>query len=79
MVTALDESVGNIVDALKASGNFENTLIIFCSDNGAGLVSGNAPLRGKKGQIFEGGVRVPAFVLGPPLTENMSLKAGHIR
>ena len=79
MVTALDESVGRIVAALKATGQYSNTLIVFSSDNGAGLVSGNAPLRGKKAELYEGGVRVPAFVHGHHLQEQSSLKPGYMR
>ena len=71
MVTAIDESVGRIMAALRDTGHYGNTLVVFSSDNGSGMQEGNAPLRGKKGEIFEGGVRVPAFVTGPPLVKNM--------
>ena len=71
MVTAIDESVGRIMEALRASGQHDNTLVVFSSDNGSGMKEGNKPLRGKKGEIFEGGVRVPAFVTGSPLVKNM--------
>ena len=42
-------------------------------------MSGNAPLRGKKGSIFEGGVRVPALVAGPPLAQQLSMRPGFVR
>ena len=71
MVTAIDESVGRIMEALRASGQLDNTLVVFSSDNGSGMKEGNKPLRGKKGEIFDGGVRVPAFVTGSPLVKNM--------
>ena len=71
MVTAIDESVGRIMEALRASDQHQNTLVVFSSDNGSGMKEGNNPLRGKKGEIFEGGVRVPAFVTGPPLMKSM--------
>ena len=71
MVTAIDESVGRIMAVLRDTGHYGNTLVVFSSDNGSGMQEGNAPLRGKKGEIFEGGVRVPAFVTGPPLVKNM--------
>ncbi len=64
MVTALDEAVGRVVDALEARGMMESTLIAFASDNGGEPVDGadNSPLRGGKGTAYEGGIRVPAFI-----------------
>ena len=67
MVTRLDESVGKIVAQLKALGLDENTMIIFSSDNGPHAESGhdseyfdsNGPLRGRKRDLYEGGVRMP--------------------
>ena len=79
MVTALDESIGEVIDALKQTGQYENTLIVFCSDNGAGSKEGNAPLRGKKGEVFEGGVRVPAMIHGKPLKMSSRLPPGYKR
>lgn len=63
MVHALDQGVGKIVAALKANGQFDNTLIIFLSDNGGRTDQGgvNAPLQGRKGDVWEGGFRVPMF------------------
>ncbi len=80
-VTHLDEAIGKVVDALDRTGQRENTLIIFTSDNG-GLhnhrgdtypppdpklenFSSNLPLRGQKSQTYEGGMRVPAFANWP--------------
>lgn len=57
MVTALDEAVGKIVAALKVEGLFDNTLIIFSSDNGGpapGKITSNGPLRAGKGTVYEG-------------------------
>lgn len=69
MVRALDRSVGRITDALKAEGLAENTLIVFSSDNGGagyiGLPQVNAPYRGWKLTLFEGGIRVPLFMSWP--------------
>ncbi len=68
MLAAVDEAIGQITDALEENGMRDNTLIIFCSDNGgarAGKGTMNTPLRGGKGGIYEGGVRVAAFATWP--------------
>lgn len=68
MVTAMDEGIGRIVDALEKRGMRENTLIIFCSDNGGpqpGVVTSNGPLRSGKGTLYEGGMKVPAIAVWP--------------
>ena len=62
MIQSLDENVGRILDYLDEKGWRENTLILFTSDNGFnGLQSINKRLRGAKGTIYEGGLRVPAL------------------
>lgn len=65
MTWALDRGVGKVIEALKASGKYENTLIFFLSDNGGTTIntSSNYPLKGFKGNKFEGGHRVPFFVV----------------
>ncbi|MFO7957454.1 MAG: sulfatase-like hydrolase/transferase [Candidatus Brocadiia bacterium] len=66
MVEAQDRNLGRIADTLEALGLREDTLLIFCSDNGGHHeVTDNAPLRGHKGDMFEGGHRVPAFCRWP--------------
>ena len=71
MVTAMDDAIGNLTDVLKANEMFDNTIIIFISDNGgiANLGGGasNYPLKRGKGSFYEGGVRTPAFVHAPNL------------
>ena len=63
MVYAVDRGVKRIVDKLKESGQYENTLIVFFSDNGGKTKAGatNYPLKEGKGSVYEGGFRVPMF------------------
>jgi arylsulfatase A-like enzyme len=66
MIEGMDKSLGDLMDHLEAKGIAENTLVLFLGDNGSdaplakhNAIASSAPLRGRKGSRWEGGVRVP--------------------
>ncbi len=70
MVSYMDYSVGRVLDQLEEHGLTDNTIIIFTSDNGGQIVAtSNSPLRGQKGTLTEGGIRVPLIVKWPNIVK----------
>ena len=76
MIRRMDSGIGRVLEALKANGQYENTIVIFTSDNGPEFMSDylptpthterfNSGLRGSKGSVYEGGVKVPLLMRWP--------------
>lgn len=78
-ITRMDEALGDLVDFLKAKGIYDNTIIIFTSDNGPAAEYGanpaffesTGPFYGFKRDVYEGGMRIPAFVHWPKMSNKM--------
>jgi hypothetical protein len=78
MIHSLDRNVGRILEALKETSQYDNTIVVFTSDNGAapyvGLQDLNAPFRGWKATLFEGGIRIPFFLQWPSMIKETAKK-----
>jgi arylsulfatase A-like enzyme len=69
MVLAMDAAIGRVLAALERAGVAQNTIVVFTSDNGGERYSDTWPFSGKKTELLEGGLRIPAIVRWP----------GHVR
>lgn len=77
MIETLDDNLGRLLDEVDALGLTENTIVVFWSDNGGNMYdrvegitpTNNAPLKEGKGNIHEGGIRVPAVIRWPGVTQ----------
>ena len=71
-IANLDNLIGKVVKTLKKTGLYDNTIILFSSDNGGDPNFGgnNLPLRGVKDTLWEGALRVPAFIHSPLLPKS---------
>lgn len=69
-VSKMDNAIGNLLQLIKDKGLEKNTIVIFLSDNGGTGVADNSPLRGRKAQFFEGGIRVPCIIKWPASIES---------
>ncbi len=67
-ILAMDRAIGTLRDGIRKMGIADNTLLVFCSDNGAtsqNQTGPNGKLRGHKGEVWEGGIRVPGVMEWP--------------
>ncbi len=69
MIKSIDDQIARLLEFLEQADQVENTIVIFLTDNGPNTWRYNAGLKGRKGHIYEGGIRVPAFIRWPEKLE----------
>lgn len=69
MMKNLDQNIGLVLKAIQEKGLTKSTVIIFTSDNGGSKFSDMSPFQGRKGRLYEGGIRVPASVRWPEMIQ----------
>lgn len=80
LIEHMDHGIGQVIGALKETGAWENTVTVFTSDNGGQVSVGarNAPLRGGKQEMWEGGIRVGTCVVWPEKIEGGQVNGDHL-
>ncbi len=75
LIEHLDAGIGRVIEALRQSGQYDRTAIVFTSDNGGQISVGanNGPLRDGKGSMYEGGLRIPGCIRVPGRTKSGSV------
>jgi len=77
MIHHMDEGIGQVLEALRAAGRLDDTLVVFTSDNGGERFSDNWPLVGGKMDLTEGGIRVPYIAQWPAVIAPGGVSAQH--
>src|SRR5579871_4574670 len=65
MIERMDLQIGRVLQAIEASGTLERTIVVFTSDNGGERFADTWPFTGRKTELLEGGLRIPAIVSWP--------------
>ncbi len=65
MIQQMDAQIGRVLQALEANGALDNTIVVFTSDNGGERFADTWPFTGRKTELLEGGLRIPAIVTWP--------------
>ena len=65
MIEAMDHQIGRVLEALRSHGLTDNTIVVFTSDNGGERFADTWPFTGRKTELLEGGLRIPAIISWP--------------